>query len=105
MRPESGVTAPVKILTKVLLPAPLAPISAWTSPGRTATDAWSSATTAPYVLETSVASSGGSVGAAVVWVSSVGREEWAVGGPRRAAPGNHLPVAYAPLRDVGTPFG
>ena len=28
-----GWTAPVRILTSVLLPAPLAPISAWTSPG------------------------------------------------------------------------
>ena len=38
-RPPSGRTAPVRILTSVLLPAPLAPMSAWTSPGRTASDA------------------------------------------------------------------
>ena len=37
--PSSGWTAPVRILTSVLLPAPLAPISAWTSPGRTDSDA------------------------------------------------------------------
>ncbi len=47
MLPPSGWTAPVRILTSVLLPAPLAPISAWTSPGRTASDADRSATTAP----------------------------------------------------------
>ena len=46
-RPLSGLTAPVRILTRVLLPAPLAPISACTSPGRTASDATVSATTAP----------------------------------------------------------
>ena len=45
--PPSGRTAPVRILTSVLLPAPLAPISAWTSPGRTASEADCSATTAP----------------------------------------------------------
>ena len=71
IRPVSGVTAPVRILTKVLLPAPLAPISAWTSPGRTDSDAWSSATTAPYVLETSVASSSRSV-AVTVAVAVIG---------------------------------
>ena len=43
--PPSGRTAPVRILTSVLLPAPLAPISAWTSPGRTARDAAFRATT------------------------------------------------------------
>ena len=47
MRPLSGCTAPVRILTSVLLPAPLAPSRACTSPGRTAIDADSSATTAP----------------------------------------------------------
>ena len=45
--PASGRTAPVRILTSVLLPAPLAPMSAWTSPGRTAREADLSATTAP----------------------------------------------------------
>ena len=33
IEPLSGLTAPVRILTSVLLPAPLAPMSAWTSPG------------------------------------------------------------------------
>ena len=45
--PPSGWMAPVRILTKVLLPAPLAPMRAWTSPGRTASEADLSATTAP----------------------------------------------------------
>ena len=47
IRPASGWTAPVRILTSVLLPAPLAPTRAWTSPGRTASEADLSATTAP----------------------------------------------------------
>ena len=59
--PASGATAPVRILTSVLLPAPLAPISAWISPGRTASDAERRATTAPYVFETPLASSRRSV--------------------------------------------
>ena len=45
--PRSGWTAPVRILTRVLLPAPLAPMSAWTSPGRTASEADRRAATAP----------------------------------------------------------
>ena len=45
--PPSGLTAPVRILTSVLLPAPFAPISAWISPGRTLSDASRSAVTAP----------------------------------------------------------
>ena len=45
--PVSGRTAPVRILTSVLLPAPLAPMSAWTSPGRTASEAERRAATAP----------------------------------------------------------
>src|SRR6188474_3176059 len=61
MRPLSGRTAPVRILTSVLLPAPFAPMSACTSPGRTASDADLSATTAPYVFATPVASSRRSV--------------------------------------------
>src|SRR4029077_13935200 len=54
--PLSGRTAPVRIFTRVLLPAPFAPMSAWTSPGGTASEADFSATTAPYVLEMPVAS-------------------------------------------------
>ena len=45
--PASGRTAPLRILTSVLLPAPLAPMRAWTSPGRTERDAERRATTAP----------------------------------------------------------
>ena len=47
MRPPSGRTAPVRILTSVDLPAPFAPIRAWTSPGRTDSDALRKAATAP----------------------------------------------------------
>src|SRR6266550_7113707 len=57
IRPRSGRTEPVRILTSVLLPAPFAPMSAWTSPGRTASEADRSATTAPKLLATSLASS------------------------------------------------
>ncbi len=64
--PESGRTAPVRILTSVLLPAPLAPMSAWTSPGRTASDADFSATTAPYVFAIAEASRSGSAPMAVI---------------------------------------
>ena len=47
MRPAVGLIAPVRIFTSVDLPAPLAPISACTSPGSTESDALRSATTAP----------------------------------------------------------
>src|SRR5829696_1927670 len=66
IRPASGRMAPVRILTRVLFPAPFAPISAWTSPGRTASDAALSATTAPYVLRRPVASSSRSVAVRVM---------------------------------------
>src|SRR5215210_7246072 len=66
MRPVLGRTPPVRILTKVLLPAPLAPISAWTSPGRTESDADFNATTEPYVFETPLASSKSSVAVTVM---------------------------------------
>src|SRR6476469_3498444 len=55
--PSSGWTAPVRILTSVLLPAPLAPIRACTSPARTDSDADRRAATAPYRFATPVASS------------------------------------------------
>src|SRR5262245_15906140 len=48
--PSSGLTTPVRSFTSVLLPAPFAPSSAWTSPGSTARLADASATTGPYVL-------------------------------------------------------
>src|ERR1035437_1264513 len=80
--PLSGRIAPVRILTRVLLPAPLAPISAWTSPGRTARDAECRATTAPYVLEMPVASRSRSVVVAVIDFQSVKGE---AGGCRGAA--------------------
>ena len=56
MRPRSGRTAPVRILTRVDLPAPLAPMSAWTSPGPDRQRGVRSAVTAPYVLTTPDAS-------------------------------------------------
>src|SRR5690349_17151508 len=64
--PPSGRTAPVRILTSVLLPAPFAPMRAWTSPGRTASDADFRATTAPYRLEMPDASSRRSVAVRVM---------------------------------------
>src|SRR3954447_13812570 len=87
MRPLSGRTAPVRILTKVLLPAPLAPMSAWTSPGLTASDADLRATTEPYVLATLEASSNRS-GGVFVWVLvDVGQgEEFRRGGGRQGPP-------------------
>ena len=45
--PESWRMTPVRIFTSVLLPAPLAPSSAWTSPGSTTRSADLSATTGP----------------------------------------------------------
>src|SRR3954451_9146219 len=61
IRPESGATAPVRILTRLLLPAPFAPMRAWTSPGPTTSEAFRSAATAPYRFATSLASSSSSV--------------------------------------------
>src|SRR5271154_608539 len=54
--PRSGGKTPGRIFTSVLLPAPLAPISAWTSPGRTLRLAERSATTEPNLLAMSRAS-------------------------------------------------
>src|SRR5271163_2656795 len=54
--PRAGGKTPVRIFTSVLLPAPLAPISAWTSPGRTLRLAERSATTEPNLLAMSRAS-------------------------------------------------
>ena len=47
VRPDSGAMTPVRIFTSVLLPAPLAPSSAWISPGSTTRSAERSATTGP----------------------------------------------------------
>ena len=47
MLPASGCSVPERILIKVLLPAPLSPISAVTSPASTSKSAPSSATTWP----------------------------------------------------------
>src|SRR4249920_3414117 len=76
--PPSGLTAPVRILTRVLLPAPLAPMSGWISPGRTASDADLSATTAPYIFETSVASRSRSV--VVIVIRSLSEHAEVAGG-------------------------
>src|SRR5712691_3855808 len=57
MVPASAVNAPVRIFTSVLLPAPLAPISAWISPPRTRRSAERSATTGPKCLTSPLASS------------------------------------------------
>src|SRR5450759_4683850 len=86
IEPSSGRMAPVRILTKVLLPAPFAPIRAWTSPGRTASDAAFRATTAPYVLEMPVASSRRSVVVRVIRSS----------GKEREMPDEPAPPAWVP---------
>src|SRR2546428_14160671 len=57
MVPASAVNAPVRIFTSVLLPAPLAPISAWISPPRTRRSAERRATTGPKCLTSPLASS------------------------------------------------
>src|SRR2546422_2960155 len=57
MVPPSAVNAPVRILTSVLLPAPLAPMRAWISPPRTRRSAERSATTGPKFLASPLASS------------------------------------------------
>src|SRR5215469_4873781 len=59
MLPPSAASAPVRILTRVLLPAPLAPISAWISPARTLRSADRRATTGPKCLATPRASRSG----------------------------------------------
>src|SRR4051812_35474171 len=61
IRPASARTAPVRIFTRVDLPAPFAPISAWTSPGRIDSDPLRNAATAPYRFTTPAASRRGSV--------------------------------------------
>src|SRR5258708_1337682 len=50
MVPESGLRVPVSWLTSVVLPAPLGPIRAWISPGRTSIDTESVATSPPKRL-------------------------------------------------------
>src|ERR1051326_8308877 len=50
MVPESGRRLPVSWLTKVVLPAPLGPISAWISPSRTSIERLSVATRPPKRL-------------------------------------------------------
>ena len=55
--PDVGVSVPDKILTSVLLPAPLSPMSATTSPAFTSKLAPDSALTWPYTFVMSRASS------------------------------------------------
>src|SRR5690348_15473709 len=55
--PEVGASVPDKILTSVLLPAPLSPMSAVTSPALTSKLAPASAFTWPYTFVMSRASS------------------------------------------------
>jgi len=63
--------APVRILTKVDLPAPLAPIKATISPRLILSEASRSATTAPNLFDTPLASKIGasSFGRAIIDVS------------------------------------
>ncbi len=48
--PSSAITAPVRILMRVDLPAPFSPTMAWTSPARSSREACRSAATPPYDL-------------------------------------------------------
>src|SRR4051794_15221558 len=56
MTPSSGRTSPTSDFTSVLLPAPLCPQIACTSPARTSSDSFSTARTGPYDLERSTTS-------------------------------------------------
>src|ERR1700724_2544149 len=59
MVPESGLRLPVSWLTSVVLPAPLGPIKAWISPGRTSIETESVAKRPPKrLIRRSVESSG-----------------------------------------------
>ena len=70
--PASARSTPVRILTSVDLPAPLAPSRAWTSPGRTARSTARRATTGPNALPTAVVcSSSGSV-----MINELGRDRY-----------------------------
>ena len=53
--PLSGITIPVRIFTRVLLPAPFSPQIARISPGCNSIEALSKACTPPYRLETALA--------------------------------------------------
>src|SRR6188472_46252 len=46
--PEFGITCPVNWLISVVLPAPLGPMIAWSSPGATSSDKLSVARMPPY---------------------------------------------------------
>src|SRR6267143_1560073 len=75
MVPASAVNAPVRILTSVLLPAPLAPISAWISPPLTRRSAERRATTGPKCLASPLASSSARESATEVSLGSAAIEE------------------------------
>src|SRR5437773_912144 len=51
MRPEEGRRAPISMLTKVVLPAPLGPMSAWRSPGRSRKSMLCATVSAPKLLQ------------------------------------------------------
>src|SRR5262245_21532242 len=60
IRPASGRSSPASWATSVVLPAPLGPITAWISPGRTARATPSVATTPPNRLVSPCVSRSGS---------------------------------------------
>src|SRR5690349_14819079 len=64
MVPVSGLRLPVSWWTRVVLPAPLGPIRAWISPGRTSIETLSVARSPPKRLTRPVAASRGSAMAA-----------------------------------------
>src|SRR5687767_14640087 len=50
IRPDVGASAPVSMLTKVVLPAPFGPMSAWRSPGASRKSMFCATTKAPKLL-------------------------------------------------------
>ena len=96
--PASGRMTPDSALTRVLLPAPLAPSRAWTSPGAMERSAERRATTGPYCFAIARASRSG------VW-SLMGQGRLAVKPP---APRPRSGRALGPLlfrRSPESPFG
>src|SRR5512146_565282 len=71
--PRSAPTAPTRILESVLLPQPLEPTSAWTSPARSSNSAPSRATTPPNRLAIPDARSRGAAGDSPALGSGSGR--------------------------------
>src|SRR5687767_382106 len=55
--PEEGASAPISMLTKVVLPAPFGPMSAWRAPGSSRKSMLSATVSAPKLLQSLLVSS------------------------------------------------